>query len=159
MNYFLHQDSIEAVAFWSSLESKITTDHDTTKLTSPFEQIIADNISNEDKEDVVSLTTLSSDRFNDFNEETKTDNLIVQSKDTSVAIVTTIQSSSEEDTVGGDNDLVCSELEESKTEITKGEVMSKSDHEEELDLLYMSRLLTREELLDLFRKLSSKQSI
>lgn len=157
MNYFLHQDSIEAVAFWSALESKITTDDDNSKLTSPTEHVKADNISNEDKEDVV---TLSSDRFNDFNEETKTDNLIVQSKDTSVSIVTTIHSSSEEDTEGDDNDLVCSGLEKSKTEITK-EVMSKSDHEKELDtdLLYMSRLLTREELLDLFRKLSSKQSI
>lgn len=161
MNYFLHQDSIEAVAFWSSLESKITTGDDNSKSTSPSEQIIADDIPNEVKEDIVSSITLPNDRFNDSNEETKNDNLIAQSSDTSVAIVTTIQESSEDDTIGDDNDLVCSGLEESETEMTKVEVRLKSDHKEvsDADLLYMSRLLTREELLDLFRNLSSKQSI
>ena len=160
MNYFLRQDSIEAVAFWSALDPKITTTDDNSKLTSSSEQIIADDIPNEDKEDIASLITLPNDRFNDSKEETRTDNLIVQSSDTSVAIVTTIQDSSE-DTVADDNDHVCSGLEESETERTKVEVMSKSDHEEksDTDLLYMSRLLTREELLDLFRNLSSKQSI
>ena len=161
MNYFLHQDTIEAVAFWSAFESKITNGDDNTKFTGSSEQIIPDDIPNEDKEDVASSITLPNDRFNDSKEETRTDDLIVQSSDTSVAIVTTIQDSSEEDTVGDDNNLVCSGLEESETERTKVEVMSMSDHEEksDTDLLYMSRLLTREELLDLFRNLSSKQSI